>query len=468
MLQLLQKIPAAGPTQDEVDMDPEPEADLTVVLLGNSGVGKSASGNTILGRDAFQSKASFCPGTVPIRTEVGRVFGKWLQVVDTAGILEFEEQIQSHCEKLLQTFRPVLFLLVLKVDRFTTEQRESLEAAIRVVGDGAFSCCFLLFTHGDSLRKTSLQDFIFQDQQSSLPEVARRFCNRVHLFNNQNREGWQVQELLEKAGLLEVPAAAGPDVDRVGNPDRSVRLTERRIILVGPAGSGKSSAGNVLLGFRRFEPDCDFHGTGRPAESGSVELDGFRLTVVDSSGPSDEDLTLDRLVQKIRSSMVLAEPGPHVLVIVVKIGRVSASDSRLFRLLTRSLDRNLSKHGVVLFTHGDALGGRSVQDQVGSSGCVLDLLSRCEGRHCVLDSTRTGDHLQVERFLRLIEQTIQKNSGCHCSPDSIRTDPKPGHAVFSRTWTSWSRRARPAGPGLLKVLSVLVLLLNNPTYRYLY
>ncbi|MED6275984.1 hypothetical protein CHARACLAT_032258 [Characodon lateralis] len=464
-------------------MDSRSDPDLTIALLGNSGVGKSSSGNTILGRAAFESKASFSPSNVPVRQEAGRVFGKLIQVVDTAGILEFEEQIKSCCEKVLQTFRPHLFLLVVKVDRFTTEQRKAVEAAIRVVGHQAFSCCFLLFTHGDSLKNTSLQDFIFKDDQSSLPDVVRRFSERFHMFNNEDGGRQQVQDLLVRSGHLNVSSAdvSNEPCNRVTGPDGSdvrwwtsgvfrnhgtgpadggcIRLKERRIILIGPAGSGKSSAGNTLLGFHRFEPDCDFDGVRPGPECGSAEVDGVQLTVVDSAGLPGEGLTLDQLVREISTMMDLAEPGPHVFVFVVKIGWLSGGDSWLLRIVTQLLDGNLSKHAVVLFTHGDALGGRSLWDRIRSNCCVLELVSRCAGRHCVLDNTRTGDHLQVERFLRLIDETIEGNSGRHCSPETFRQadrkwsrDPDPGQALCSRFWIGLCK-CFPAGPGLLRVLS---------------
>ncbi|XP_008400052.1 GTPase IMAP family member 8-like [Poecilia reticulata] len=462
-------------------MEPETDPDLTIVLLGNSGVGKSASGNTILGRTAFLSRASFSPSNIPVRQEAGRVFGMQVRVVDTAGILEFEEQIQSCCQEVQRTSRAHLFLLVLKLDRFTKEQIRAVEASLRAVGGRGFNRCFLLFTHGDglkdaslsdttSLRDAALRDFVFKDEQSSLPEVARRFCGRMHLFNNEDGGRQQVQELLDKAGHLLLSAESFSDgMDRAtgsdgpdGSAGSTAPLRDRRIVLIGPAGSGKSSAGNTLLGFQRFEPDSDFAGVWSDPERGSAEVGRVQLTVVDSAGLPEEILSLDRLVMELRARMFLAEPGPHVVVLVLKIGRLSYGSTQLLRLLTQLLDQNqnLARHAAVLFTHGDALGGRSLPDRVQASSCVSDLLTRCGGRHAVLDNTRNRDRVQVDWFLCLLDQMVQENSGRFWSPADWNRPPEPGQ-------TFWSRLR---GSGLLRVLSAVgwiqILLVNNQNYRF--
>lgn len=180
-------------------MDP----DLTIVLLGNSGAGKSSSGNTILGRAAFESRQSFRPVTTEVREERGRVFERHITVMDTPGILDSEQQIQTLCQDLLRSRRPVLFLVVLRIGRFTTEEQEAVKAALRVLGPQGRKKSYLLFTDGDALKDMSLDDFIFGQENSPLPDVVLKFDKAYHLFNN-NGDGdqEQVRKLLLKSGLL--------------------------------------------------------------------------------------------------------------------------------------------------------------------------------------------------------------------------------------------------------------------------
>ncbi|XP_035985125.1 up-regulator of cell proliferation-like [Fundulus heteroclitus] len=171
---------------------------LCIALLGKAGVGKTASANTILGREVFKSETDFGPVTKYISMETETVFGKRISVIDTPGILGSEEQITSFLHVFRDSSTPFLFLVVIKVGRFTEEEKKAVEAVERVLGPQRINNSFLLFTRGDTL-EISLKDFISESTTSALPNVVERFSWRIHLFNNKDGGKEQVRELLMKA-----------------------------------------------------------------------------------------------------------------------------------------------------------------------------------------------------------------------------------------------------------------------------
>uniref|UniRef100_A0AAQ5ZZX0 AIG1-type G domain-containing protein n=1 Tax=Amphiprion ocellaris TaxID=80972 RepID=A0AAQ5ZZX0_AMPOC len=119
-------------------------------------------------------------------------------------------------------------------------------------------------------------------------------------------------------------------------------------------------------------------------------------------------------------TLVEASPGPHVFVIVVRIGNISVADQRLFELLPKLFGGDASKYTMVLFTHGDELRGSSMDQLIQSNSYVSDLVSMCDGRYCVFDNTQRGRRLQVRELLNKIDEMVAANRGEHCTSDMFR------------------------------------------------
>lgn len=133
-----------------------------------------------------------------------------------------------------------------------------------------------------------------------------------------------------------------------------------RVILIGLPGAGKSSSGNTILGADKFNPDCGFSSASTETVSESAEVEGRRVTVVDTPGFSDERMTPRQLYNKIAETFVKSSPGPHAFVIVVRIGRISTGDEKLFQLLQELFGRG----AYLPFTYGDELRGKSIDEYI--------------------------------------------------------------------------------------------------------
>ncbi|XP_077978593.1 uncharacterized protein LOC144434024 [Glandiceps talaboti] len=169
---------------------------LNVVIIGRTGSGKSATGNSIVGSRKFASRLT--PKAVTQTTQwATRTDDREIMVIDTPGIYDNRMnftygEILSEIGKCVEIAKMEstkgLHAILLTINancRLTDEQSSSIEILHKTFGDDFTKYLIIVFTRGDALEEEGLSLDSLLSNKPRFLETLLNACNqRCMIFNN--------------------------------------------------------------------------------------------------------------------------------------------------------------------------------------------------------------------------------------------------------------------------------------------
>ncbi|XP_027872661.1 uncharacterized protein LOC114144251 [Xiphophorus couchianus] len=271
-------------------------------------------------------------------------------------------------------------------------------------------------------------------EAKSKPKLISTFHHRINSFEENSPETVSPPHspVFSFSSYSTQTFAASPSpISKSSTPPSSPSLPsstpEVRLVLLGLSGSGKSAAGNTILGQAMFESNSEsFTAATQKCEKKKAMVDGKRVSVVDTPDWFNSEQTPDEVRAQISSCIALSSPGPHAFLLCVPLDQPAKTELQALSALAKVFGPEaVQKHTMVLFTYADRLresgkaGGKSVEEYIASQrGDLVKLVEKCTDRFHVMEKGQGWRQKKnVAELLEKVEQTVKEAGGqCYSSP----------------------------------------------------
>ncbi|XP_050397061.1 GTPase IMAP family member 7 [Patella vulgata] len=174
--------------------------EIRMVMVGKTGVGKSALGNSLLRKKHFASSATGTSVTSKCKFGKGKLRdGTEICIIDTSGIFDTRKSNEETTMEIVRCIGmsspgPHVFFFVLRIGRFTDEELKTIDHLVAIFGEDVINHVVIVFTGKDNLSHDGLtfENFL-QKVPPKLNALIRKCGSRCVTIDNYSRVAEEVQ-----------------------------------------------------------------------------------------------------------------------------------------------------------------------------------------------------------------------------------------------------------------------------------
>lgn len=140
------------------------------------------------------------------------------------------------------------------------------------------------------------------------------------------------------------------------------------------------------------------------------------VNVIDTPGIFDTSIMEGSLKNEIENCIMLSVPGPHVFLLVIRLDvRFTEEEKNAVQWIKDNFGEEAAQYTMVLFTRGDMLKKKSIENYLDQSPELRELISDCRAGYTVFDNTCKKNRIQVADLFEKIDNIVHLNGNHYTS-----------------------------------------------------
>lgn len=142
---------------------------------------------------------------------------------------------------------------------------------------------------------------------------------------------------------------------------------------------------------------------------------GRAVCVIDTPGFFHTRLPPEKVMAEVGRCVIMSSPGPHAFLLTLQPSRFTQEErDTLEGMIKATFGPGAARFSLVLFTWGDQLQGKSIEDFLAQSPELSEFVKSCRGGYQLFDNTgrdKSTECLQVAQLLKKIDKMVTDNKG---------------------------------------------------------